>query len=67
MLVVVIMITLATMHSRLATQMVTFRDMMVARGPAMDELRKAPRVMSDEISCWRSVEMFHPPGTSGSW
>jgi len=63
MFVVAIMITFDTMHKMLATQTVIFRDMIVAMGPAMEELRKAPRVMSDEMSCCRSVEIFHPPGT----
>jgi hypothetical protein len=46
--------------------MVILRESTAAMGPAMDELRKAPSVMSDEISCWRSVEMFQPPGRLGS-
>ena len=66
MLVEAIMMTLATMHNRLAAQIDVLRDMKPAMGPAMEELTKAPSVMSEEISCWRSVERFHPPGTLGS-
>jgi hypothetical protein len=60
------MITLDTMHKTLAVHTVVLRDIMPAMGPAMEELRNAPRVMSEEISCCLSVEMFHPPGTFGS-
>lgn len=63
MLVVVIMITFDTIHTTLAVHRVVLRDMTPAMGPAMEELRKAPSVMSEEMSCCRSVEMFHPPGT----
>lgn len=34
----------------------------------MPELMKAPRVMSDEMSCCRTVSMFHPMAVPGaSW
>ena len=66
MLVVAIMMMLDTMQSKLALQMLVFRPMKDAMGPAPDELMKAPSVIREEINCWRSVEMFHPLGSSGA-
>jgi hypothetical protein len=65
-LVVVIITTFATQHSADAIQRHCLRPSFVAKIPAQEELRKAPRVMSEEMSCWRSEERFHPPGTVGS-
>jgi hypothetical protein len=66
MSVVAIMTMLDTTHKMLASQTVILRPMTVAMGPAREEERNAPSVMSEEMSCWRSVEMFHPPGREGS-
>lgn len=66
MLVVAIMITLAVQQRTMAAQMEARRLRYVAMGPAAQELRKAPRVINDEISCWHSVEMFHVDGTEES-
>jgi hypothetical protein len=33
--------------------------------PAVAELMNAPSVIRDEMSCWRSVVMFHPVGLFG--
>jgi len=63
MFVVAIMMTLETQQRRQADQMVALRPRTVAMGPAQPELRKAPSVIKDEIHCWRSGEMFQPPGT----
>jgi hypothetical protein len=62
MFVLAIIITLATQQRTLADQILAFRPMKDATGPALEELRKAPRVISDEMSCWRSVDMFQPSG-----
>ena len=58
------MMRLETVQIRQANQMEAFRPRMVAIGPARGEERKAPRFMSEEISCWRVVDMFQPPGSS---
>ncbi len=60
--VVAIMITLETQQSALANQIDILRPIICATGPAVEELAKAPSVMSDDMSCWRSVAMFHPRG-----
>lgn len=65
-LVVTIMMTFATQHRRLAAQILGLRPMNEAIGPAVEELKKAPRVIRDEMSCWRSVDRFHPSGVSGA-
>lgn len=57
-LVVVIMTILATQQSAEASQRQCLRTNLVAKIPADDELRNAPSVMSDEISCCRSGEML---------
>lgn len=64
-LVVVIMITFATQQSNEAIQRHCLRPSFVAKMPAVEELRKAPRVIKDEMSCCRSAERFQPPGTLG--
>lgn len=51
MLVVTIMMTFEIQHRRLAAQMLGLRPMNEATGPAVEELRKAPRVMREEMSC----------------
>lgn len=51
MLVVTIMMTFEIQHKRLADQMLGLRPIKDAIGPAVDELKNAPRVMRDEISC----------------
>jgi hypothetical protein len=66
MLVVTIMMTFAIQHRRLADQILGLRPMNDATGPAVEELKNAPRVIRDEMSCWRSVERFHPSGVSGA-
>lgn len=66
MLSLAIIITLDTTHSSAATQMDIFRPMNLAMGPPMAELTNAPRIMSDEINCWRVCEMLYPIGEFGS-
>lgn len=51
MLVVTIMITFEIQHKRLAAQILGLRPMKEAMGPAVDELRNAPSVISDDMSC----------------
>lgn len=65
-LVVVIITTLLTQHSALAIHKHWRLPMYVANTPALEELRKAPRVMSEEMSCWRVGEMLYPVGEAGS-
>lgn len=38
----------------------------MARNPAPPEETKAPSVIREEISCWRSVVRFHPMGVLGA-
>lgn len=49
--VVVIMMTLDTQQRRLAAHILGLRPMNEAMGPAVDELKKAPRVIREEMSC----------------
>jgi hypothetical protein len=65
-LVVVIMTTFEMQHSADASQRHCLRPSFVAKIPADEELRKAPSVMSDEMSCCRSGEMLYPVGETGS-
>jgi hypothetical protein len=65
-LVVVIMTIFATQQSTLAIQRHCLLPSLVAKTPANEELRKAPSVINEEMSCWRSVEMLYPVGTVGS-
>lgn len=51
MLVVTIMITFEIQHKRLAAQILGLRPMNEAMGPAVDELKNAPSVISDDMSC----------------
>lgn len=67
MLVLAIMMILATAHSTDATQILPLRPMTLATGPTKEELTKAPNVIREEISCCRSVEMFHPVVVAVSW
>lgn len=67
MLVLAIMMILATAHRTEAIQILSRRPMTLAMGPAKEELAKAPRVMREEMSCWRSVEMFQPVAVMESW
>lgn len=67
MLVLAIMMMLATAHITEATQILPLRPITLATGPAKEELTKAPSVMREEMSCCRSVEMFHPVKVDGSW
>lgn len=60
--VLVIMIILATQQMTLADQMLAFRPMNDAIGPAPQELIKAPSVINDEMSCCRTVDIFQPRG-----
>lgn len=65
---VAIIMTLATQQPRQASQRHCLRLRYVATMPAVPELMKAPRVMSDEMSCWRSVSRFQPRAVWGaSW
>ncbi len=65
---VVIIITFATQQNRQAIQRHCLRLTYFATKPAVPELMKAPSVMSDEISCCRSVSRFHPRAVWGaSW
>ena len=66
MLVVVIITTFETTHRRHAIHRHTLRPSFAAGTPAEPELMKAPRVMREEMSCWRVVEMFQPIGAVGS-
>jgi hypothetical protein len=63
---VAIIITLAMQQNRQASQRHCRRLIYVAVKPAVPELMKAPSVMSDEMSCWRVVSMFHPSGVWGA-
>ena len=60
------MITLEMMHNKEAAQMVWRRERKVAVGPAQEDDKNAPSVMSEEISCWRPGERFQPPATWGA-
>lgn len=51
MLVVTIMMTFEMQHKRLAAQILGLRPMNEAMGPAVDELKNAPSVISDDMSC----------------
>lgn len=64
MFVLVIIITLATQQIPLADKIHAFRPINDAMGPAAEELIKAPSIISDEMSCCRSVDMFQPRGVS---
>jgi hypothetical protein len=57
-LVVVIITTFDTQQSADASQRHCLRPNFVAKIPAEEELRNAPRVMRDEMSCCRSGEML---------
>jgi hypothetical protein len=57
-LVVVIMTMFATQQSPDASQRQCLRPSFVAKIPADDELRNAPSVMRDDMSCCRSGEML---------
>lgn len=67
MFVLAIMMMLATEHMTAAIHILPRRPMNLAMGPAKEELAKAPNVMREEMSCCRSVEMFHPVKVAGSW
>ena len=43
-----------------------FRPNLIAAKPAVPELTKAPSVMRDVISCWRTGDRFHPIMVSGA-
>lgn len=60
MLVVAIMMTVDAQQSTDASHRHVFRPSLAAVKPAVAELMKAPRVISDDINCWRVVEMFQP-------
>lgn len=66
MLVVAIMMAFEAQISTEAIHKHGMRPMYSAKKPADDEERNAPRVIRDEISCWRSVEMLYPIGEVGS-
>lgn len=60
------MITSDTQHKIQPNHKHCFLPNLIARNPAPPEETKAPRVMSEEISCWRSVVRFHPIGVFGA-
>jgi len=57
-LVVVIMTTFDTQQSKEASHRHCLRPSLVAKIPAAEELKNAPSVIRDEISCCRSGEML---------
>lgn len=63
---VAIMMMLEIQHSAQASHKHCLRPSLMAMNPAPPELMNAPSVMSEEISCWRSVLMFHPIGDFGA-
>jgi hypothetical protein len=63
---VAIMMMLEIQHSVQASHRHCLRPSLMAMNPAPPELMNAPSVMSEEISCWRSVLMFHPIGVFGA-
>jgi len=58
MFVVVIITTLLTQHRALAIHKQCRRPSFVAKTPANDELRNAPKVIREEMSCCRSVAIL---------
>lgn len=54
------MIILDTTQRRQAAQRHGLLPNLLATNPAVPELRKAPRVMSDEMSCWTTGVRFQP-------
>jgi hypothetical protein len=56
--VVVIITMLLTQQSALAIHKHCLRPSFVANTPAHDELRNAPSVINEEMSCWRSGDML---------
>ena len=58
--------TVARMDSKQPIHIDVLRPMMMAVIPALAAVMNAPKVMSDEMSCWRSDVMFHPMGVFGS-
>jgi hypothetical protein len=65
MLVVAIIMAVETTQRRHASQRHALRPSLAAMKPAVAELMNAPRVISDEMSCWRSGWMFQPEGDFG--
>lgn len=63
---VVIMMMFAMKQTTQARARQYRRPKRVEGMPAVAELMNAPSVMSDEMSCWRSVWMFHPVGVLGA-
>lgn len=57
---VVIMMMLAAKHVTQAMARHMRRPKRAEGTPADAELMKAPSVIKEEMSCWRSVVMFHP-------
>ena len=49
-----------------AIQRQDFRPSFMATNPAVAELMNAPRVIRDEINCWRTVVMFQPIAVPGA-
>jgi hypothetical protein len=62
---VAIMRMLETMHAAHATHRDDLRPSQVAVTPAVPELRNAPRVISEEMSCWRVGVIFQPIAVFG--
>ena len=58
MFVVVIITILLMQHSALASHKHCRRPNFVAKTPANDELKNAPKVIKEEMSCCRSVDML---------
>lgn len=67
MLVVVCMTAVDTKIIKQAIQSDTLRPIHVAVKPAVPDAMNAPKVIKEEISCWRPEEIFHPIGVAGSF
>jgi hypothetical protein len=59
---VAIMMMFATQQVTQAINRQCLRPSLFAMIPAVAALTKAPKVIKDDISCCRSVVMFHPVG-----
>lgn len=66
MVSVVIMMVVATAHSREASQRQVLRPSLAATKPAVPELTHEPRSIREAMSCCRVVEMFQPIGVLGA-
>jgi hypothetical protein len=64
--VAIIIMLAAKQQTQAATRHIR-RPKRVEGIPAVAELMNAPSVMSEDMSCWRSVSMFHPDGVLSVW